>query len=139
MNISTPKDGKLPEKDKNFTPKSEWFTSANIAGRKDIIKLNAHREPRFYAWMAFDGGDYGSVLRAGKPLRLQMRNPNEQGFSRQFNRDNSVTGYLTQKYVDPKFEYGSGGSINGVIGCANHPLRLAEAISQHCRMLCGFG
>lgn len=120
------KDGKLPGKDKNFSPQAEWFTSANIAGRKDIINLNANREPRFYAWMAFDGGDYGSVFRAGQPLKLQMRNPEEQGFSTQFNRDNSVTGYLTQKYVHPKYEYGNAGSVNSGTAAPTILFRLAE-------------
>jgi len=47
-------NGKLPEKDLDFTPSSEWFESAGISSREDIIKLNVGREPRFYAWMAFD-------------------------------------------------------------------------------------
>ena len=51
-NISIQLTGKLPEKDLDFTPSSEWFESAGISSREDIIKLNVGREPRFYAWMA---------------------------------------------------------------------------------------
>lgn len=58
-------NGKLPEKDLDFTPSSEWFESAGLSSREDIIKLNVGREPRFYAWMAFDGGDYGTKFAAG--------------------------------------------------------------------------
>ncbi len=65
---------------------------------EDIIKLNVGREPRFYAWMAFDGGDYGTKFAAGSPLKLKMRNSEMHGYNPSlFNRDHSVTGFLTQK------------------------------------------
>ncbi len=109
------KNGKLPAKDPDFYTEAEWFQSANIADREDIIKLNTQREPRFYAWMAFDGGDYGSKLSGGVPLKLQMRNSERQGFNPDlFNRDHSTTGYLAQKYVDPMTEYyAAGGGTKG--------------------------
>ena len=108
-------NGKLPEKDLDFTPSSEWFESAGISSREDIIKLNVGREPRFYAWMAFDGGDYGTKFAAGSPLKLEMRNSEMHGYNPSlFNRDHSVTGFLTQKFVDPVTEfYTAGGSTSG--------------------------
>lgn len=119
--------GKQPEEDSNFTNKSEWFKSANITGRTDIIKLNVGREPRFYAWFAFDGGDYGLKIDKGNPLRLEVRNADKQGFNPQkFNRDNNVTGYFSQKFINPKQQYDENG--NGSNGEAKpRPLmRMAE-------------
>ena len=74
-----------------------------------------NREPRFYAWMAFDGGDYGTKFAAGSPLKLEMRNSEMHGYNPSlFNRDHSVTGFLTQKFVDPVTEfYTAGGSTSG--------------------------
>ena len=108
-------NGKLPAKDPKFTPSSEWFESANVADREEIIKLNVGREPRFYAWMAFDGGDYGSKFKGGEPLKLEMRNSELHGYNPSlFNRDHSTTGFLTQKFVDPLTEfYEAGGSTSG--------------------------
>lgn len=77
--------------------------------------MNVGREPRFYAWMAFDGGDYGTKFAAGSPLKLEMRNSEMHGYNPSlFNRDHSVTGFLTQKFVDPVTEfYTAGGSTSG--------------------------
>lgn len=97
------KNGKRPIEDKLFPAKSNWFRSAGVTERADIITLNVDREPRFYAWFAFDGGDYGSKLADGTPLRIEARNAEKQGFNpAKFNRDNNVTGYFSQKYIMPK-------------------------------------
>ena len=40
------KNGKLPEKDSEFAHESEWFTSAKLSDRQEVIKLNVNREPR---------------------------------------------------------------------------------------------
>lgn len=96
------KNGKRPAHDNQYVSESEWYKSANISGREDIIKLNVNREPRFYAWFAFDGGDYGNRLNNGNPLRVELRNPDAQGFNPdKYNRDNNVTGYFTQKFLPP--------------------------------------
>lgn len=59
-------DGKLPKYDNAFPPASEWLTSAGIRkgdeDRSEIIKLNVGREPRFYAWINFDGCDIGPKI-----------------------------------------------------------------------------
>lgn len=118
--------GKLPSKDNAYTPKSEWLKSANVNGRPDIIKINIGREPRFYAWMAFDGGDYSSKLADGKPLKLQLRNSQLQGFNPSlFNRDHCVTGFLSQKWIRPNLNL----SVNNSWNFKNSPrplIRLAE-------------
>lgn len=119
--------GKLPATDPAFTPESQWLESANISGREDIINLNVGREPRFYAWMAFDGGDYGSRIAGGSPLKLQMRNGERQGYNPSlFNRDHSTTGFLSQKYVDPMTEFGASGSANYGTTAPTILFRLAE-------------
>ena len=120
-------NGKLPKYDGKFPAEGEWLTSANLQGREDIIKLNVMREPRFYAWMAFDGGDYGSKLKGGQPLKLEMKNPLLHGYNPDlFNRDHSVTGYLTQKYVDPMMEFYASGGNGGQKAAPTILFRLAE-------------
>ncbi len=47
-------DGKLPEKDPNYTLKEQWYNSAGLE-RTEIINFNVGREPRYYAWISFDG------------------------------------------------------------------------------------
>ena len=64
--------GKLPAEDQNFTEQSLWFKSAGLANQ-DIINLNVGREPRFYAWLSFDGDEYSSVLANRQPLICEMR------------------------------------------------------------------
>lgn len=94
------------ETDNQFYPQSEWFQSAGVNGRTDIIKLNARREPRFYAWIAFNDGDMGSRIYGGQPLRLNFRNSELHGYNPSlFNRDNCVTGYLSQKFIEPTFAW----------------------------------
>ena len=94
------------EKDNQFYPQSEWYQSAGVTDRSDIIKLNTRREPRFYAWIAFDGGDMGSRIYGGQPLKLEMRNSELHGYNPSlFNRDNCVTGYLSQKFIEPTFAW----------------------------------
>ena len=110
------KNGKLPENDPDYTPKSEWLQSSGVKHRVtnwlqeekvfDIAKLHINREPRFYAWIAFDGGDYGSKLMDGRPLTLDMRNSQLQGYDpKGMQRNYSPTGYLTQKFFDPASQF----------------------------------
>lgn len=96
------KRGKIPEKDANFYNKEDWMKSAGIVGREDITNINMDREPRYYAWMAFNGGDFTSTLCAGEPLKLEMRDGEKQGYNPSlFNRDHCVTGFFTQKFFQP--------------------------------------
>lgn len=120
------KNGKRPAQDPSFTQENEWFTSANISGRTDIIKFNVNREPRFYAWFAFDGGDYGNKIDRGNPLRIYLRDANKQGYNPvKYQRDNNVTGYFTQKGIPPKLTFDSNGGWN--LESKPRPLiRLAE-------------
>ena len=120
------KNGKRPAYDENFASKENWFRTAGVSGRPDIITLNVEREPRFYAWFAFDGGDYGSKLADGEPLRMEIRNGDKQGYNpAKFNRDNNVTGYFSQKYIMPKLSRTKSNSWN--IESKPRPLiRLAE-------------
>ena len=126
-------NGKRPEYDKDFPSKNYWFKSAGISDRSDIITLNVNREPRFYAWFAFDGGDYGLKIADGQPLRMEVRNPDRQGYNPdKFNRDNNVTGYFSQKFVLPKYSVSKSGAENGqskprpLIRLAELYLNLAE-------------
>lgn len=87
-----------------FPPKSEWFDRAGIsdAGRSDIIKLHVGREPRFYAWIAFDQGDYGTMIATGRPKKLEMKSGADagQGYNTGSGSSNySASGYLSQKWV----------------------------------------
>lgn len=121
------KDGKLPADDDRFAAQSKWMQSAGLLGRGDVINLNANREPRFYAWIGFDGGDFGSLLNAGSPLKLQMRNKDMHGYNPSlFNRDHSVTGYLSQKFLDPRLEVNNNGGWNWGTSAPTILFRLAE-------------
>lgn len=102
-------NGLLPEDDPTF-PQSddEKFARAGITEqyRDEIINLVCHREPRFYAWIGYDGDDYAPVMDEGqRPVILDMNSSNDsdegipgQGFSDQYNRDYSITGFLTKKW-----------------------------------------
>ncbi|WP_352421386.1 RagB/SusD family nutrient uptake outer membrane protein [Proteiniphilum sp.] len=97
------KNGKRPAYDPDFIGEENWFKTAGIPERGDIITLNVEREPRFYAWFAFDGGDYSSKLANGNPVRIYLRNSDLQGYNpSRYNRDNNVTGYFSQKFIMPK-------------------------------------
>jgi len=119
-------NGKLPAQDPEFFPKENWLKSAGISGRTDITNINLMREPRYYAWMAFDGGNYMERLANGNALVLQMRNGERQGYNPTlFNRDHCVTGFLTTKYMMPNVNY----SVNNSWNVLNKPLpliRMAE-------------
>lgn len=106
-------NGMLPENDDEFVAESEWFKSANLPAeglrRDKIINLHVNREPRFYAWVGFDGGDYTLRLANGKPVHINLmekanpNNPSEvvgyHGYQQQKgNRDNCATGYFCQKF-----------------------------------------
>lgn len=122
------KNGKQPKEDPAFAPESEWYTRANVPGRPNIIKLNVDREPRFYAWLAFDDGDFSVALKNGVPLRINLRDGGEtgQGYNPdRYNRDNNVTGYFAQKFIQPNLTY----YVNGGGNRAAKPrplIRLAE-------------
>lgn len=143
------KDGKLPDKDPAFTNKASWFESAGLSGatgdeteyRKNIIKLHIGREPRFYAWMAFDGGDYGTKTYKGSPLMLNLKSNDApttvgsrggQGYDATQMRNRSLTGYFSQKFVYPMLmktdngETGNQDTPTPIIRMAELYLNLAE-------------
>lgn len=99
------KDGLCPEDDPNFTPESNWFKSAGIASNSDIINLCVGREPRFYAWISFDGDQYSSVMANRSPLYVHMRQGQYQGYDVTIHgtRNYSPTGFLNKKWVSPNF------------------------------------
>ncbi len=124
-------DGYLPENDPNFVDQSEWFQSAGLSGAADegrerIINLCVGREPRFYAWVAFDGGDFGIRTVDGSPLHLNMIDPQHNGYNRSI-RNNSITGFCSMKYLPPmlKFSRSDGGRGNWQ-WTARAIIRLAE-------------
>lgn len=120
-------NGKLPEKDGEFAPKNEWFTSANINDRSEVIKLHVNREPRFYASLSFDGDDYSSIMCDGKPLRINLRDANKQGYNHDlFYRDYTVTGYISKKYTSPEIRISSVTGTDNRKNYAKPLFRLAE-------------
>lgn len=117
--------GKLPAKDKDFYPEDEWFESASLS-RNEIIKLNDRREPRFYAWFAFDGAELGSKLSAGQPLIVNMRNKDKQGYNPGKDNDLNVTGYLCKKWVSPNLTWNSSNNTTNTNTVPFPVIRLAE-------------
>lgn len=131
------KDGRQPAHDPAYTAKAEWlkpsgirhaFTNALGESRSlDIANLHVGREPRFYAWIAFDGGEFAPRFMDGKPLVLEMRNGSIHGYDpASFNRDYSSTGYLTQKFISPSIEFNSSGSGSWGDDAPSIQIRLAE-------------
>ena len=120
-------NGETPENDKSFYPESKWYeryyegTSSpeletngldkeNV--KNDIIKFNVHREARYYAWIAFDGGQYSPVMVNNQPLWLNFKNSNTNGY-RSGLRNASGTGFLTKKFITPDLIYNTSGGLSG--------------------------
>ncbi len=74
--------------------------------RSRVTNICLNREPRFYAWIGFDGGDYLTNLKDGEPCVLNMRDAEQQGRG-QGERNYSVTGFLSMKHVDPLAKWDS--------------------------------
>lgn len=107
------KNGKTPAKDASFYPKSEWYESAKLGASNDVIKLNANREPRFYAWLSFDGDQYNMKISGGSELIMDLKRGDAQGWNRtEFARDHCVTGYMSKKFIQPDLNWGKNGSNN---------------------------
>lgn len=108
-------DGSLPGTSVTIFPLStgQFHKEAGLTGdeepgldknekkeRSRVTNICLNREPRFYAWIGFDGGDYLTNLNDGKPCVLNMRDADKQGRG-QGERNYSVTGFLSMKHVDP--------------------------------------
>lgn len=129
-------NGKLPAKDPDFPEKSQWLTSADIPNRGDVIKLNVNREPRFYAWILYDGCDVGPVLADGSPLTLDLKSTDKSGYVNNPSlRDQNQTGYLNNKFTPVSVRW-TGNSDNidyypaPMIRLAELYLNLAECCAE---------
>lgn len=122
-------DGYMPENDPNYIDQEDWYKSAGLggdgAGRERIINLCTMREPRFYAWIGFDGGDYTLRIADGQPLRINMLSKDAQGYKAS-TRDNSITGFFTQKYMPPTLQISKNNAYVGYVSPARYSIRLAE-------------
>lgn len=118
------KNGKLPSEDSEFSNQSDWFKSAGLSN-PDIINLNVSREPRFYAWISFDGGEYATVIVNRTPLFCEMRNPEKAGYDAAIwgTRNYCVTGFLNKKGVHPHLNF-TGISWNNNYGEVRYPMVL---------------
>lgn len=117
-------NGKLPEDDDNFPDEDEWFSSANLSD-KSIVNLYVGREPRFYAYIGFDGGQYSSVIKNGEELILRMRDSDENGYNEDFGANNqSQTGFLSKKMLHPNIRYTGIDANNNLSLGYDHPFPL---------------
>lgn len=102
------KDGRLPAEshpDIDFSSKRDWFKAIRNPqpGHEDIINLMRNREPRFYAWIAFDGGNFLSNLVNGQPLTLDFKSSQKQGHQPANEPKNlASTGLLSMKHLNPR-------------------------------------
>lgn len=121
-------NGLLPEQEAGTTypSKEEWLKSANISGRTDVIKINTLREPRYYAWLAFNGGDYGTMLSNERPMLINFRKSTDQGYNS--TEGGNPTGFLNQKWIRVDQSRSSSGSwSNSSVGRFLRPMiRMAE-------------
>lgn len=110
------KNGEIPEEDNSFTDQSLWFKSADLSN-SNIINLNVNREPRYYAWISFDGDEYSTFINAGKSLIISARDPQTQGYNPTLwgTRNYSVTGFLNKKWVHPMCDYNGNGWGNNFL------------------------
>lgn len=99
--------GLLPEKDPSFPAKSSWFESAELESNQNIVKLHVGREPRFYAWICFDGDEFSTYAKNQSSLIINAMDPQTQGYNPTLfgNRNYSVTGYLNKKWVAPNLYF----------------------------------
>lgn len=113
------------DQDPTFPSESEWWVLENTQGSENyegkVAKFNMHREPRMYAWVAFQnsyyeiGGagnykstdpktlyhpDFARGKNNGKLVMKMLKNqPGGRGAR---NNDYSPTGYLNKKLVNPR-------------------------------------
>lgn len=139
-------NGATPELDDSFYDESEWFTryyegtsspaltTDRLDGegvKNDIAKFNVGREPRYYAWIAFDGCEYMPIISNNSPLWLNLKNSNTNGHQAGL-RNSSGTGFLNKKFVVPNAVFSSSNAITGdryrltMIRMAELYLNLAE-------------
>lgn len=134
------KDGKLPRlaaETGEFAGEDSWYESAQQSNT-DIIRLNSEREPRFYAWISFDGDQYALKLNDGKELVIDLKDPEAQGKSTSGNsaRNYCVTGYLCKKFIQPNINWTKGGNLDKkdypatLIRLAELYLNLAECYAE---------
>ena len=115
--------GIKPALDSKFTPESDWFKPAS----GDVINLCMGREPRFYAWLSFDGDEYSTRLNGGQPAYVHMRDPNTNGYKASVGlKYYCVTGFLSKKYVQPNFYYTGNGWTDTYTNYVVPVIRLAE-------------
>lgn len=96
------------------TNRTDLLQRANVdENRPDIINLCVGREPRFYAWMAYDQGDWGTMVANGKPTRMEFKRSDLQGYNpTDHYRDHNITGFLAQKFVRPDRKWDKSGNVN---------------------------
>lgn len=96
------KDGKFYD---NTNPNELQRWTGAPSDRPDLTNLVVDREPRFYAWMAFDQGNWGTLVSNGKAVKLEFKKKGEgyQGLDRSesFKRNYTITGFLNQKFIRP--------------------------------------
>ena len=140
-------NGLRPADDLDFYSESEWLTryyegtespaltTTELDGediKNDIIKFNVGREPRYYAWIGFDGCEYMLLINNNNLLWLNLKNSNTNGYSLSNTRNATGTGFMNKKFVEPSGVYLASGSVrsNGVriimIRMAELYLNLAE-------------
>lgn len=126
------RDGRLPAESHesiDFSPRGDWFKAMNgaQAGHEDIINLMRNREPRFYAWIAFDGGNFLNRLKNGSPLTLNFKTKEAQGYNPANEPKNlASTGILAMKHISPVYSVSDNLTVTAGIA---HPVvmcRLSE-------------
>ncbi|GAA0881893.1 RagB/SusD family nutrient uptake outer membrane protein [Sphingobacterium siyangense subsp. cladoniae] len=87
------KNGIPPEKDPSF----DWNNRFKITDGDETIKLHRNREPRFYAYIGFDRGDY----EIGGVTKKLMLKAGELNGMVNLNSDQLYSGYAIKKGIHP--------------------------------------
>lgn len=104
---------------------NEGHPLISTADRSEIAQICLNREPRFYAWIGFNGGDYLTLLCNGEPCVLNMHDPNKQG-RKLTDRNYSASGFLSMKHVDPFYHWDGDGKLSAGKNSPEVFIRLAE-------------
>ncbi len=111
--------------DNTISDKDHPMFATENKEREEIARICLNREPRFYAWIGFNGGDYLTLLCNNQPCVLNMHDPNKQG-RKLTDRNYSASGFLSMKHVDPYYHWDSDGKTYEGKNSPEVFVRLAE-------------
>jgi len=94
------------DEDPKYFTKQQYYATGLFDGRK-TAKLHLKREPRFYAWIAFQNGWFEMQRDEEKRIVTEFRNEDIHGKGNR-SRNYTRSGYLIKKGVGPSYDTRNG-------------------------------